>query len=148
VDYYPEGSGYFVKVQLTENVNKIILVAQFLSDIYAFPLFKEIWHYKKGEMKRAIKTYNRVVNVLEDLKTDFEEDETPGPTLQGMAREELRFIDPDRKRSTNIRSLEASKDVPGEADWRSSIYGNRYPAPQINISNTNGGIVNFHGTQT
>ena len=138
--------GYFVKVQLTENKNKIVLVAQFLSNLHAYPLYKDTWHYDKKEGGRALKTYNRVVNVLEDLKIDFEDDETPGPTLQGMAREELRFVDIDRKKDANNVSLNASKYGAGEGDWRSSLYSNHYPV--VNITNTNGGIVNFNGTQT
>ena len=138
--------GYRARIELTENKNKIVLVARFLSDIYSFSLFEDEWHYDKKEMKRALKTFNRIVNVIEDLKMDFEDDEMPGPTLQGKAREELRFLDIDRKKPINNRSLEAAKYEVGESDWRSSLYGNRYPSPTININNSNG-IVNFNGIQ-
>ena len=140
--------GYFCKVQLTENKNQTIVTARVLSDIRSFPLFQDIWVYGNNENKRAIKTFNRIVNVLEDTKIDFEEDETPGPTLQGVIREELRYIDIERKRDTHNRSLEAAKYLDGVTDWRESLYGNRYPV--ININNSNG-VVNFnelHGKQT
>jgi hypothetical protein len=137
--------GYRARIELTENKNKITLSCRFLSDVYSFALFEDEWHYDKKEIKRALKTFNRIVNVIEDLKMDFEDDETPGPTLQGKAREELRFIDIDRKKPLNNRSLEAARYETGESDWRSSLYGNRYPSPAIVVNNN--GVVNFHGKQ-
>lgn len=119
--------GYTCKVQLTESKRRIVLTAVFMNDVHAFPLFSEAWKYPKGESKRAIKTYNKCVNVVEDLKYEYEDDDIPGPTLQGMAREALRDIDLDRKNITPSRSLEAAKHLKGESDWRSSIYGNRMP---------------------
>jgi len=139
--------GYHCKIQLTESKNRISLIASFLSDIMAFPLFKQTWTYPKNEIKRAIKTFNRNVNVIEDIKAEYEDDELPGPSLQGLARESLKFVDIDRKLKTPSRSLEAAKYLEGETDWRSSIYGNRMPEQQfpstVNINNH--GTVNFSG---
>jgi hypothetical protein len=139
-----DNDGYHVKIQLTESKNKIVINARFLGDIYAFPLFEETWHYEKDEKKRAIKTFNRIANVLEDMKADLEEDELPGPSIQGKAREELRYIDIDRKKALNNRSLEAARKETGETDWRDSIYSGRYPVQAININNN--GTVYFNGS--
>lgn len=76
----------------------------------------------------------------------------PGPTLQGMARESFRYVDIDRKNVAPSRSLEAAKYLDGETDWRSSIYGNRFPhqygspltPPTINITNTGNGSININ----
>lgn len=140
--------GYSCKVQLSENKNKVILTARFLSNIRSMPLYTEMWAYDVNEKNRAVKTFNRIVNVVEDMKLDREDDDSVGPSLQGTAREELRYVDIDRKRQTNNRSLEAAKYLDGGVtDWRESIYGGRYPV--ININNQ--GIVNFknlHGPQT
>lgn len=140
--------GYQAKIQLTQNKNKIILTARFISDVQAMPLYTEMWAYGEEEHARAVKTFNRVVNVVEDMKVDFEDAEVPGPTLQGKTREQLRYIDIERKRQTNNRSLEAAKYMDGGVtDWRESLYGNRYPI--ININNQ--GVVNFsdmHGKQS
>lgn len=143
---FDEGDGYNCKVQLTESKNKIVLTVNFMNNVHAFPLYSEIWKYPKKESKRAIKTFNRCVNVLEDLKTDFEDEAMPGPTLQGMAREALRYVDIDRKKEAPSRSLEAAKYLDGETDWRSSLYGNRMPSqqPVINISNSGDGNVYFN----
>jgi len=143
--------GYTCKVQLTESKKRIVLTAVFMNEVHSFPLFSEAWKYPKEESTRAIKTFNRCVNVVEDLKTEYEDDDMPGPTLQGMARESLRYLDIDRKNVTPSRSLEAAKYLEGETDWRSSIYGNRMPQqyghpiqpPTINITNTGSGSVNF-----
>jgi hypothetical protein len=144
--------GYHCKVQLTESKKRIVLTAVFMSEVHAFPLYSEAWKYPKEESKRAIKTFNRCVNVIEDLKTEYEDDDMPGPTLQGMSREALRYIDIDRKNVTPSRSLEAAKYLEGETDWRSSIYGNRLPSqyghplnpPTVNITNTGSGDVNVN----
>lgn len=133
--------GYICKVQLTDCKNGIILTASFISGIYAFNLFKEVWNYPSNEKKRAIKTYNRCINVIEDLKGDYEDEDMPGPTLQGLAREALRYIDIDRKKPTNNRSLEAAKYLDGEGDYANNIYGNRMPVTTININNN--GVVNI-----
>ncbi len=148
--------GYTCKVQLTESKNRIVLTAVFMNDVHSFPLFSEAWKYPKDESRRAVKTFNRCVNVVEDLKTEYEDDDMPGPTLQGMAREAMRYLDIDRKNVTPSRSLEAAKYVDGVTDWRSSIYGNRMPhqynhplnPPTINITNTGSGDVNFNDNKS
>ena len=143
--------GYNCKIALTESKSRIVLTAVFMNNVHAFPLYSENWKYPKEEIKRALKTYNRCINVVEDIKTDYEDDEMPGPTLQGMSREALRYIDIDRKDVAPSRSLEAAKYLDGETDWRSSIYGNRLPSqqghpltpPTINITNTGAGSINI-----
>jgi len=143
--------GYTCKIQLTESKSRIVLTAVFMSDVHSFPLYSEAWKYPKQESKRAVKNYNRCVNVIEDLKTEYEDDDMPGPTLQGMAREAMRYLDIDRKNVPPSRSLEAAKYLDGETDWRSSIYGNRMPhqyghsltPPTINITNTGSGNINI-----
>ena len=138
-----DSDGYTCKVQLTESKSRIVLTAVFMNDVHAFPLYSEAWKYSKEETRRAIKTFNRCVNIVEDLKAEYEDDDMPGPTLQGMAREAMRYLDIDRKNVTPSRSLEAAKYLDGETDWRSSIYGNRMPhqyghplnPPTVNITN-------------
>ena len=138
-----DSDGYTCKVQLTESKSRIVLTAVFMNDVHAFPLYSEAWKYSKEETRRAIKTFNRCVNIVEDLKAEYEDDDIPGPTLQGMAREAMRYLDIDRKNVTPSRSLEAAKYLDGETDWRSSIYGNRMPhqyghplnPPTVNITN-------------
>ena len=147
-----DSDGYTCKVQLTESKNRIVLTAVFMNDVHSFPLYSEAWKYPKDETRRAIKTFNRCVNVVEDLKAEYEDDDMPGPTLQGMAREGLRYLDIDRKNVTPSRSLEAAKYLDGETDWRSSIYGNRMPhqyghplnPPTVNIVNTGAGSINVN----
>ncbi len=143
---------YTCKVQLTESKKRIVLTAVFMNEVHAFPLFSEAWKYPKDESRRAVKAFNRCVNVVEDLKTEYEDDDMPGPTLQGMAREALRYLDIDRKNVTPSRSLEAAKYLDGVTDWRSSIYGNRMPhqynhpltPPTINITTNVGGDMNIN----
>lgn len=147
-----DSDAYTCKVQLTESKRRIVLTAVFMNEVHSFPLFSEAWKYPKEESKRAVKTFNRCVNVVEDLKTEYEDDDIPGPTLQGMAREALRYVDIDRKNVTPSRSLEAAKYLDGETDWRSSIYGNRMPSqyghpinpPTVNITNNIGGDMNIN----
>lgn len=142
---------YRCKVQLTESKKRIVLTAVFMNEVHSFPLFSEAWKYPKEESARAVKTFNRCVNIVEDLKTEYEDDDMPGPTLQGMAREALRYVDIDRKNVTPSRSLEAAKYLDGVTDWRSSIYGNRMPhqynhplnPPTINITNNGSGNISF-----
>jgi len=147
-----DSDGYTCKVQLTESKSRIVLTAVFMNSVHAFPLYSEAWKYPKEESKRAIKTFNRAVNVVEDLKAEYEDDDMPGPTLQGMAREAMRYLDIDRKNVTPSRSLEAAKYLDGETDWRSSIYGNRMPhqyghplnPPTVNIINHGAGNINVN----
>jgi len=147
-----DSDGYTCKVQLTESKSRIVLTAVFMNDVHAFPLYSEAWKYPKEESKRAIKTFNRCVNMVEDLKAEYEDDDMPGPTLQGMARESMRYLDIDRKNVTPSRSLEAAKYLDGETDWRSSIYGNRMPhqyghplnPPTVNITNTGNGNISIN----
>jgi len=147
-----DSDGYHCKVQLTESKSRIVLTAVFMNQVHSFPLYSEAWKYPKDETRRAIKTFNRCVNVVEDLKAEYEDDDMPGPTLQGMAREAMRYLDIDRKNVTPSRSLEAAKYLDGETDWRSSIYGNRMPhqyghplnPPTININNSGSGNITWN----
>lgn len=147
-----DSDGYNCKVQLTESKSRIVLTTVFMNQVHSFPLFSEAWKYPKDESTRAIKTFNRCVNIVEDLKTEYEDNDMPGPTLQGMAREALRYVDIDRKNVTPSRSLEAAKYLDGETDWRSSLYGNRLPhqyghpiqPPTININNTGSGNITWN----
>ena len=147
---------YTCKVQLTESKKRIVLTAVFMNEVHSFPLFSEAWKYPKDESRRAVKTFNRCVNLVEDLKTEYEDDDMPGPTLQGMAREALRYVDIDRKNVTPSRSLEAAKYLDGVTDWRSSIYGNRMPhqydhplnPPTININNTGSGNITWNSNKS
>lgn len=151
-----DSDGYTCKVQLTESKSRIVLTAVFMNDVHAFPLYSEAWKYPKEETKRAVKTFNRCVNVVEDLKIEYEDEDMPGPTLQGMAREAMRYLDIDRKNITPSRSLEAAKYLDGETDWRSSIYGNRMPhqyghplnPPTVNITNTGNGSININSDKS
>ena len=118
---------YHCKIALTESKKRIVLSIVFMNNIHSFPLFSEAWKYPKTESKRAIKTFNRCVNIVEDIKAESEDDDLPSPTLQGKARESLRYVDIDRKEAKPSISLEAAKYLDGESDWRSSLYGNRMP---------------------
>jgi hypothetical protein len=129
------GDGCRSQVELTENINGILLAARFMTDIYSFPLYEELWTYPKEEIKRSIKTFNKIVNIVEDMKTEVEDKNLPTPSIQGTAREELRYIDTERKKPVNNRSLQAARDLEGVEDWRQSLYGGRYAGPQINIDN-------------
>ena len=116
-----DSDGYHCKVQLTESKKRIVLTAVFMNNVHAFPLYSEAWKYPKEESRRAIKTFNRCVNLIEDLKAEYEDDDMPGPTLQGMAREGLRYVDIDRKNVTPSRSLEAAKYLDGVSEDLSGL---------------------------
>lgn len=140
-----ESDSYNIKVALTEGKKGIVITVNVMSGVYSFPSYSETWNYDKKESNRAIKTYNRCVNILEDLKIDHEDNGMSGPSLQGLVREGLRYVDIDRKKETNNRSLEAAKYQNGESDWRSSLYGNRLNTPVININNSGEGTINING---
>jgi len=137
--------GYSIKIALTESKSGIVLTANLMSAVYSFPSYSETWKYEKKEATRAFKTYNRCVNVVEDIKVDHEEEELAGPSLQGLMRETLRYIDIDRKKETNNRSLEAAKYQSGETDWNNSIYSGRLNQPIVNINNSGEGTINING---
>ena len=140
-----DNDAYSVKVALTESKKGIVLTVNIMSEVYSFPSYSETWKYEKKEANRAFKTYNRCVNVLEDIKVDHEDNDLSGPSLQGLVREGLRYVDIDRKKETNNRALEAAKYQDGETNWRNSLYGGRLDAPVINISNSGEGTINING---
>jgi len=137
--------GYNVKVALTESKKGITLTLNVMSEVYSFPSYSETWKYEKKESSRAVKTYNRCLNIVEDVKVDHEDEDLAGPSLQGLMRESLRYLDIDRKKETNNRSLEAAKYQNGESDWRNSLYGGRLDSPVININNSGEGTINISG---
>lgn len=136
---------YNCEVFLKKTDYNVEVKLSLISSILAYPAFEQTWIYDTESYKKAAKTYNKVIYAIEDLKVDYESEITPGSTLAAMIREAMRPIDPTFKEATRQLPLDESSLIKGEADWRSSLYGNRYPPPiYMNVDKQ----YNFWGDQT
>ena len=87
----------------------------------------EYWHYPINELLKAKKTYYSVVKTAQTIISQFELEKPPFSLLGPAFRSHLRNIAPDYKDITGVYSINKNIKTPTEGDWRSSIYGTRYP---------------------
>lgn len=87
------------------------------------------WIYPLKEEKKARSSYNKVITAIKETMEGFIKERKPTsifwPTIRVNVTD---VIDADNRVHTNIPSVNYTKDVKYEADWRKSLYGSRYPA--------------------
>ena len=91
--------------------------------------YERYWAFSLDQADRAEETYNKVRVIVEDLLTEFVENELPTsiswPNLKAATDE----LQPGNVVSTNIPYMNYSHRYRSELspDWRKNIYGTRYP---------------------
>jgi hypothetical protein len=110
---------YKISVSLT--VNKVHL---------GTIMFQLFWKYDLDEMPRARKTYKQVIEALNKIFDELADNEAPSSLYESMIRHDCYKIDSTKLAKTTIPHINWSQNVTYERDWRTSIYGPRYPQPQ------------------
>lgn len=120
---------YITRIALSKTGKKISVTIVINSGMFGNTVWQQYWFYDLDELSRAKSTYNKVKDVVKDTTTEFVEKEIPTPLYWAHIKKRTLDIDPDATHRTNIPNINYYKNYQKdeEVDWRSSLYGNRYP---------------------
>jgi hypothetical protein len=120
---------YEASVYITQTDYKIA-VAVTVNKIHLGTIMLQMfWKYSLKEEKAAEKTYKEVCKAVGKVFDELSDTESPSSLYESMIRHDCSKIDKEHMAKTNNPIINYSQDVKYERDWRSSIYGNRYPKP-------------------
>jgi hypothetical protein len=120
---------YRCDVFLTQTNQKYAVSVAVNHDMFGLTVFQEFWKYGLDERQKAEATFSEAKKIVSGIFADFRSSEEPNALLHTYIREAVRHLDADHKPSTRIPWVNNARHVDGEHDWRSSIYGTRYPQP-------------------
>lgn len=96
--------------------------------------FQEFWKYGLNEESKAGSAYKKMITVAEDVTKQFtsgEDHDAPNNQIANVLRKRLWEVDREHLAKSNIPSVNYSREKATYVeDWRSSIYGNRYPTEE------------------
>jgi len=116
-----------LRVYTTALPNKITVSVTLLHSSFGTVMWQDFWVFKTSELSAAESTFEKVKAVAKDVMDKFRSEGIPTTILHSFLREGVRNIDIERKPSTRIPSINWARSQSGVSDWRSSIYGTRYP---------------------
>jgi len=94
-------------------------------------VYQEFWKYGLNEKSKQAKTYKSIIKTCEEVSEYLmlpENESQPKNMLTPMLRAKLWEIDREHMPQSNIPHINYYRDkVTPVSDWRSSIYGTRYP---------------------
>ena len=91
----------------------------------------QYWHYEKNELDRAKRTFNEIKTALKNIMQDIEYHRPPMAVITPMVRAAIQPIDVERKERSGNYFYNWFEELAKEPDWRTTIYGNRYPEATI-----------------
>lgn len=120
---------YTASAYLTETKYKITIGITVNKVHLGTIMFQTFWTYKLDEMAKAKKTYTVVKETLSKIFDELADSEAPSSLYESMIRHDCHDIDPEHREQSTIPQGNYIKRYQSERDWRSSIYGTRYPKP-------------------
>jgi len=120
---------YQCYVHLSETNYKITVCASIMTVHSGTMMLQMFWKYGLNEKSAAKKTYEQIKKQVATIIEDITKTESPSSLFESMVRVDCSKIATDKIARTNIPHINWSQNVKYERDWRSSIYGNRYPHP-------------------
>jgi len=136
---------YSIKTSMS-TTNRNIKIAIMINHAFLGSIgWDEYWSYDLNEKKKAKKTFDKINNVIKTTIEEFVKEEIPTSIFCPAVRAKIEELDKGAVSSTNIPSVNYSRRYKLEPDWRSNIYGTRYPKYSEPSYDQ---IVKFRGTQT
>ena len=124
--------GYEVKVFMTSLERQNTVSMQVYNWNNGSMRFQQFWRYSGSESARCKEMFNKVVETCKevvDLFTEGENEQAPNVLIVSFLRKRTLELDRAALAKTNIPHINYALDKAeyGE-DWRSNLYGTRYPA--------------------
>lgn len=119
---------YIVRVFITKLADKKVTVSiNLMHNWSGMMAWQDFWKYDITDGAEAVRTYKKVTKAAADVFESFRTNEIPNNLLYSHLREAVRYIDLSHKPTSRIPHVDWAREQKGTADWRSSIYGTRYP---------------------
>ena len=120
---------YSTKTSMSKTKNKITISIITTHGFLGSVAFNKYWTFSFSEWKEAIKTYEKVNEVIQKKIEDFVDGEITSTIFWPVLKFELDKIEPERNTATTIPWVNYSRRYyqDDNPDWRQNIYGNRYP---------------------
>lgn len=118
---------YAGSVYITKTSKKITVSVTVTHNQFGHIMWQHFWAYPVDQSAKAKNTYKLVKQAVHEVFEEFRLDETPNNLLHSVLREAVRGIDQEANPPTRIPFVDWARYEKGQADWRSSIYGTRYP---------------------
>jgi Zn-dependent oligopeptidase len=119
---------YDCSVYLSKLANEKITVSVSMTHMqFGHIMYQDFWRFGVKEESEARSTYKKVKAVVSEMFEKFRSNDIPNNLIHSHIREAVRFIDAHRKPTSRIPFVDWAREQKGEDDWRSSIYGTRYP---------------------
>jgi GH24 family phage-related lysozyme (muramidase) len=85
------------------------------------------WHYDGGEKSKAESTFSKVKTTISQVLEDIGYFRPPMALISPMMNHAVRGIDLPNQERSGVYHFNWAKEVAIEPDWRTTLYGNRYP---------------------
>jgi len=118
---------YNTKVYLTKTKKKISVSCLVTNSYVGTIILNSYWDFDKDKENEAKKVFGKVKKIVKDTMADYVDNEKPTSMYYASLRKGFQKINNRDIAKTNIPWINYSYDIDYEDDWRSTIYGNRYP---------------------
>lgn len=122
---------YEVRLFLTKTKEKISISLNVFHYHLGMMMFQDFWKYGLDEEAKAKSSFSKMkakADEIKDLFTSGDDFNSPNLNIANHLRTEFWEIDREHLAKSNIPHINYSRQkATYEKDWRSSIYGNRYP---------------------
>lgn len=93
--------------------------------------FQRYWHYKNNEKAKADKVFEEVEQAIKDTVDVCTAEQPPMTAVVTRFRVALANLDLGHQEKSGVMGFNWYLTIPQEPDWTSSLYGGRYPSPDI-----------------
>lgn len=122
---------YELDINLRETYDGYSIGCLILHSHIGVAVYTGYWHYKKDEYETASKVFDILAKTTETIRDEIQENKIPPANLGGMFRERLKDVDTIHREKNGIPWINNSRGLEYEQDYRSSIYGSRYPESNV-----------------
>lgn len=119
---------YQCSVYITKLDHEKITVSTSMSHMqFGHVMWQDFWRFKQTQIGEAQKVFASVKSAVQKVFKQFRSNDIPNNLLHSYLREEVRHIGAEYKPKTRVPAIDWAAKIDGSPDWRSNIYGKRYP---------------------
>lgn len=122
---------YYLTIGITHNDNGHNVGFHMNNAQTGLTSYSQYWIYYKNELSKAKQTFNEVKKSMSDVADLVQKKTLPMANITPMLRKSFTNIDPEKKQMHGTSPMRWSSRYEYENDYRSMIYGNRYPGFKI-----------------
>lgn len=121
---------YALKVAFQETHSQISIGFQVNNAQIGIAGYVDYWHFNKKQHKVAQQTFETIKKIIDDIAEVFEYNRPPMAIISPICRNALQNVAIEHKERSGNYFFNWYQQLNHEADWRTTLYGNRYPVYQ------------------